>query len=117
MSQKVYAVSDMMTMVLDIRRYIDDGGGFHLRNKEKFDIWLSTVNERINPFGLHIDESNFQINSNYINLLDIQYCFDSEGDLQTDLHTRDRFTELSKLLKCSSKSHLQWQRVFSKPPT
>ena len=89
MSQKVYAVSDMMTMVLDIKRYIDDGGGFHLGNKEQFDIWLSTVNERINPFGLHIDESNFQINSHYINLLDIQYCFDSEGDLQTDLYTKE----------------------------
>ena len=89
MSKKVYDVPDMMTMVLDVKRYIDDGGGFYVGNKEQFDSWLATVNETINPLGLYIDESNFQMNSNYINLLDIQYCFDREGELQTDLYTKE----------------------------
>ena len=45
--------------------------------------------ESINPLGLNIDESNFQTNSNYINVLDIQYCFDTTGNLQTDLYTKE----------------------------
>ena len=47
----------MMTMVLDIKRYIDDGGGFYIGNKELLDNWLATANEAINPLGLYIDES------------------------------------------------------------
>ena len=89
MSKKVYSDPTMMTDVLDIMRYIDDGGGFHLSTKEQFDAWIAAVDERINPLGLHIDESNFQTNSHYTNLLDIQYCFDCEGDLQTDLYTKE----------------------------
>ena len=89
MSSKVYTAPNMMTNVLDIKRFIDDGGGFHFGTEEEFNSWLAAVNESINPLGLHIDESNFQVNSNYINLLDIQYCFDNTGNLQTDLYTKE----------------------------
>ena len=46
-------------------------------------------NELLRPFGLYIDESDFQTNSNFTNLLDIKYCFDREGNLQTDLYTKE----------------------------
>ena len=85
MSEKVYNKPDMMRNVLDVKRFIDDGGGFYLDTEEEFLNWLRMVNQVIGSLGLHIDESNFKKNSEYINLLDILYCFDSEGELQTDL--------------------------------
>ena len=39
--------------------------------------------------GLHIDESNFKPPSEYVNFLDIQFCFDQNGILQTDLYTKE----------------------------
>ena len=47
------------------------------------------MNRRIGPLGLHIDESSYQTNSQFINLLDVQYCFDIEGKLQTDLYVKE----------------------------
>ena len=79
----------MMKDVLDIARYIDDGGGLFLSSEEEFRVWLANVNELLRPFGLYIDESDFQTNSNFTNLLDIKYCFDREGNLQTDLYTKE----------------------------
>ena len=37
MSKKVHGDPTMMIDVLDIMRYIDDGGGFYLSTKEQFD--------------------------------------------------------------------------------
>ena len=36
MNQKVYSNPDMMTNVLDIKRFIDDGQGFYLATEEEF---------------------------------------------------------------------------------
>ena len=89
MSQKVYNNPDMMRNVLDVKRFIDDGGGFYFATEEEFLDWLRKVNELIGLLGLHIDEWSFKKNSEFINLLDILYCFDSEGELQTDLFTKE----------------------------
>ena len=43
----------------------------------------------IRELGLYIDESNFKENSQFINFLDILYCFDVQGVLQTDLYTKE----------------------------
>ena len=86
MSMKVYAVPDMMTNITSIKRFIDDGAGFYLGNEEEFNRWLDDVNKEIAPLGLHIDESSYRGNSEFINFLDIQYCFDNNGNLQTDLY-------------------------------
>ena len=89
MSKNVYSVPDMMTNIKEIKRYIDDGGGFYSGSAQQFSNWLTAVNQIIGPLGLYIDESNFQPNSQFINLLDIQYCFDTEGQLQTDLYIKE----------------------------
>ena len=47
------------------------------------------VNREIGALGLNIDESSLKKNSEFINFLDIQFCFDSEGELQTDLYTKE----------------------------
>ena len=82
-------MAHMMTDVLDIARYIDDGGGLYLSSEEQFRIWLAYVNELLRPLGLYINESDFQPNSSFTNLLDIKYCFDREGNLETDLYTKE----------------------------
>ena len=71
MSQKVYNDPVMMRNVLDVKRYIDDGGGFYLASEEEFLNWLRMVNEVIGLLGLNIDEWSFKKNSEFINLLDI----------------------------------------------
>ena len=85
MSQKVYNVPERMRNVIDIKRFIDDGVGFFLGTEEEFEEWLRIVNEEIGTLGLHIDESSFKKNPEFINFLDILFCFDGEGLLQTDL--------------------------------
>ena len=65
MSKKVYDDPEMMSTILDIKRYIDDGGGFQIGTEEEFQVWLAEVNRRLAPFGLHIDESCFKRNANY----------------------------------------------------
>jgi len=90
----------MMTNIREVRRFIDDGAGFHLGSEEEFNNWLTAVNTEISPLGLYIDESALQKNSNYINFLDIQYCFDKDGCLQTDLYRKE--TESQAYLNSSS---------------
>ena len=50
---------------------------------------MTEVNRRIRPYGLYIDESNFKKNSEFINFLDIKYCFNNAGALQTDLYRKE----------------------------
>ena len=89
MSKNVYSIPHMMTNITEVMRFIDDGAGFHFGSEEQFNDWLAKVNECIAPLGLCIDESSFKKPSYYINLLDIQYCFDSDGELQTDLYVKE----------------------------
>ena len=62
---------------------------FFAESKEKFQNWLSLVNQKISAYGLHIDESSIKSNSIFVNFLDIQYWFDREGELQTDLYIKE----------------------------
>ena len=89
MDKKVYNDPSMMQYVSDVKRFIDDGVGFFFENEEKFNEWLTEVNRRIRPYGLYIDESSFKTNSEFINFLDIQYCFNKDGVLQTDLYRKE----------------------------
>ncbi len=89
MLTKVYSEPNMMADVRSVRRFIDDGAGFHLGNEVQFVDWLAEVNRRIGPLGLHIDESSYKTNSEFINFLDVQYCFDREGKLKTDLYRKE----------------------------
>ena len=79
----------MMRLVKAIKRYIDDGVGFFLGTEEEFKYWLRIVNANLALYGLHIDEWNFNNPSEYTPFLDIQFCFDLLGILQTDLYTKE----------------------------
>ena len=89
MSQKVYNEPERMRNILDIKRFIDDGVGFFVGTEDDFEEWLRIVNQEIAALGLHIDESSLKKNSKFINFLDIKFCFDQEGQLQTDLFIKE----------------------------
>ena len=113
MSKKVYEVPDMMTYIREVRRFIDDGAGFHVGSEEDFRNWLSTVNTEIGPLGLNIDESTLKKNSNYINFLDIQYCFDENGYLQTDLFRKETDSQAFLNFSSSHPKHTFSGNVYS----
>ena len=88
MRKAVYSDPDLMKNVLTAKRYIDDGAGLMMGTPEDFALWLEKVNENLKPFNLLIDESSVGQTNSFISFLDIQFCFDSEGDLQTDLYVK-----------------------------
>ena len=65
MAKKVYNDPSMMENVGEIKRFIDDGGGFFFGDEQRFNNWLAAVNQVLSPFGLCIDESNFRKNSEF----------------------------------------------------
>ena len=113
MSKKVYSDPNMMILITEIKRFIDDGAGFFSGTEEQFNEWLAEVNRRINPLGLHIDESSFRGNSSYTNFLDIQYCFDANGALQTDLYTKETDSKAYLNFSSSHPNHTFSGNVYS----
>ena len=79
MQKEVYSDPEMMALITEIKRFIDDGAGFFAESKEKFQNWLSLVNQKIRAYGLHIDESSIKSNSIFINFLDIQYLVEGKS--------------------------------------
>ena len=84
----VYSDSVLMKNVKAVKRYIDDGAGFYNGSTSDFTNWLILVNQRLNAYGLTIDESCIEPPGSYVPFLDIQFCFSSSGHLQTDLYTK-----------------------------
>ena len=85
----IYSKPEMMQNILDIKRFIDDGTGLYTGTQRQFEIWLTKVNNALASAGLNIDESNFQEPGKFVNFLDIQFCFDANGLLQTDLYIKE----------------------------
>ena len=88
MRQAVYSDENLMNCVRELKRYIDDGGGFYVGSHRSFMVWMKKVNENLAPYGLFIDESVIQDVGVFVAFLDIQFCFDTNGHLQTDLFVK-----------------------------
>ena len=88
MKKAVYSQQQMMNNVKEAKRYIDDGGGFYVGSQRSFVVWMNKVNENLSPYGLFIDEAEIKEVGEYSPFLDIQFCFDTDGDLQTDLYVK-----------------------------
>lgn len=89
MNKCVYSEPHMMKRVRTVKRYIDDGAGFFNSTERKFNQWICSVNKALQPHGLLIDEYQYKENGEYVAFLDIKFCFDEEGKLQTDLHVKE----------------------------
>ena len=88
MHKAVYSKPNLMINVKEAKRYIDDGAGFYTGSERSFAIWMNAVNHQLNPYGLHIDESTIKDINQFAPFLDIQFCFDFDGNLQTDLYVK-----------------------------
>ena len=49
---------------------------------------MNAVNNALRPYGLFIDEYTIKDVDMFVPFLDIQFCFDSSGKLQTDLYVK-----------------------------
>ena len=84
----MYTKPQLMINIKEVKRYIDDGAGFYTGSERSFKTWMNSVNAQLNPYGLYIDESMIKEVNEYVPFLDIQFCFDIEGNLQTDLYVK-----------------------------
>ena len=89
MREQVYSDTELMEPVKSVKRYIDDGCGVFHGTKRQFSKFITTVNSRLAELGLNIDENIIEDNHVYVAFLDIKFCFDTAGDLQTDLHVKE----------------------------
>ena len=88
MNKVIYSDGNLMKPIKHKKRYIDDGAGFFVGSHRLFKSWVNSVNLKLAPFGLFIDECVIKDNGCFIPFLDIQFCMDSEGKLQTDLYIK-----------------------------
>lgn len=84
----IYSDASLMEFVTTVKRFIDDGSGFFSGTKEQFSEFITKVNEKLSQCGLYIDEYKIAEPGEYLPFLDIQFCFDNEGQLQTDLFVK-----------------------------
>ena len=88
MNKAVYSQPRLMQNVKEVKRYIDDGAGFYAGSERSFKTWMNAVNEALAPYGLFIDESLIKDIDEFAPFLDILFCFDKNGQLQTDLFVK-----------------------------
>ena len=88
MNKAVYSNRQLMINIKESKRYIDDGAGFYIGSKRSFIVWMNSVNTALRPYGLYIDESIIKDVNEFVPFLDILFCFDKYGHLQTDLYIK-----------------------------
>ena len=88
MNKAVYSKPQLMANIKEAKRYIDDGAGFYTGSERSFKLWINSVNTALSVYGLFIDESVIKETNEYAPFLDIQFCFDADGRLQTDLFVK-----------------------------
>ena len=89
LSKEIYTEPNLMKNIQTVKRYIDDGSGTFRGTKRMFSEWIIQVNSLISPYGLYIDEHNIEDPGSYVSFLDIRFCFDFDGNLQTDLYVKE----------------------------
>ena len=109
----VYSSERLMKDSPSIKRYIDDGAGFYNGTCRQFESWIAQVNDLIAPFGLHIDESTIENPGLYVPFLDIQFMFDNQGNLQTDLFTKETASRSYLHFSSSHPNHVFSGIVYS----
>ena len=86
--KSVYSNECLMEKIVSLKRYIDDGSGFFSGTQRQYSDWINRVNTLIKPDGLYIDEYTIADKHEFVSFLDIQFTFDVDGKLQTDLYVK-----------------------------
>ena len=109
----VYSDTDLMSRVATVKRYIDDGGGFYDGTKRQFSDFIRNVNDKLSIYGLTIDEHSIAEHNSYTPLLDIQFCFDKNGKLQTDLYVKETDSRAYLYFGSTHPNHVYSSIVYS----
>ena len=109
----LYSNPTLMAKILDVMRYIDDGAGFFLGTNEEYVEWINEVNLQLNPYGLFIDEHRIENPGVFVPFLDIKYCFDANGNLQTDLFIKQTDSRSYLNFRSAHPNHIYSGIVYS----
>ena len=93
----------LMKDVVGVKRYIDDGVGIHTMSARRFTAWKKLISSKVSKYGMKIKASDWSEpveKHHHVNFLDIQFRFDQNGALQTDLYTKP--TDTRSFLNFSS---------------
>ena len=85
----VYSNTELMKHIVSIKRYIDDGAGVMSGTKRQYQQFIKSINNELQKFKLFIDEFQIEDPGKACNFLDIKFCFNNFGDLETDLYTKE----------------------------
>lgn len=88
MRECIYNDELLMDKIVCLKRYIDDGAGFFSGTKRQFSEFIGIVNQLIGKYGLYIDEHTIVDPHEYVSFLDLQFTFDLDGALQTNLYVK-----------------------------
>ena len=113
LSNKVYNNPDLMRNIISSKRYIDDGSGLFRGTKRMFSEWITQVNTEIGTYGLFIDEYSISPPGEYVSFLDINFCIDKYGHLQTDLYVKPTDARSYLYFGSSHPNHVFSGIVFS----
>ena len=113
LSNKVYNNPDLMRNIISSKRYIDDGSGLFRGTKRMFSEWITQVNTEIGTYGLFIDEYSISPPGEYVSFLDINFCIDKFGHLQTDLYVKPTDARSYLYFGSSHPNHVFSGIVFS----
>ena len=92
-----------MKDVIGVKGYTDDVVGVHIMSDRRFTGWKRLVSTKVSKFGLKIKAFDWSepVNKHEaVNFLDIQFSFDQNKDLQTDLYVKP--TDARSFLNFSS---------------
>ena len=102
-----------MSKITSLKRFIDDGSGFWSGTKRQFADWINQVNSLLKEDGLNIDEHTIADLHEYVAFLDIQFTFDIDGKLQTDLYVKPTDSRSYLQYGGSHPNHIYSGIVFS----
>ena len=97
------------------KRFIDDGCGVFRGTKRQFTDWINRVNSLLATYGLNIDEYSFSEPGHYVSFLDIKFCFDPDGVLQTKRICSSRRPTLDHICFSEAATLIMFTRVLSIP--
>ena len=113
MRKEVYSDESLMAKVASLKRFIDDGSGFFSGTKRQYTEWINTINHRIHKYGLNIDEHTIVDPNQFVSFLDIQFCFNGDGKLETDLFVKPTDSRAYLQFGSSHPNHVYSGIVFS----
>ena len=87
--------------------------GFFSSTKRKFNQWICAINEALKNYGLLIDESEWKDVGEFVAFLNIKYCFDCDGNLQTDLYVKETDSRSYLHFSSAHPNHIYCGIVYS----